>query len=118
MIKWQHICYQSGTQIVTDNEPNQPHYYIYGPKGDTNDTIRYQICEALEKYLNGGPRPPFLNDYRRTSPTEITHPDGSRIFATGPVRDQDPPNCNWIQREDPEAVSLRIRLIDNLGVTE
>lgn len=116
---WVHRWYGSGTQIVA-NDANllAPCLYVYGPRFDNeddSDRARYQVCEELAAFLNGGPRPAWLDDMERVSESSLSDLDGSLIDAVGPLYDIDPPKLNWQQRDDEDSRSARARLIDRLS---
>lgn len=130
---WQVRGFASGTMIVQDQaapfEPfaygvrcTKPHLYVYGPGYGTNysETAavqnRYFCCTALAVFLNGGPRPRWLDDLRRVSETHAEDLDGTSITATGPMIDRNPPRCDWINDPSPEAQDARARLMDRLGI--
>jgi len=116
---WVHRWYASGTQIVVnDADVLAPYLYVYGPVlASEDDTVRgrYQVCEQLAAFLNGGPRPAWLDDMDRTSETQLTDLDGTIIDAVGPLYDCDPPKLNWQQTEDEQSRNQRARLIDRLS---
>ncbi len=67
---WRHDYFQSGTQIVTTGEVGQPWLYVFGPeRGD--DETRYQMCEELTGWLNGGTRPAWMADMKRKNEEEL-----------------------------------------------
>lgn len=130
---WRVRCFQSGTMIVHDASaptvPFQygvrclsPHLYVYGPGYGTEDSEdaavrnRHRCCEELASFLNGGPRPPWLDDLTRASETRAEDLDGTSITATGPMIDRNPPACDWIDDPSPEAQDARARLMDRLGI--
>jgi hypothetical protein len=114
---WTQRAYESGTQIVTTDEPGEPWLYICYPGSHDDDDhyrIRWQMCSELAAFLNGGPRPAWLDDMRRVSETTLKGIDGSDIEAVGPMYDADPPNLNWRTCDDDESKNKRARLIDRL----
>lgn len=121
---WAARSFPSGTQIVTRDDPNEPHFYVYGPKpvgpkddeGDDPQAIRnrYRMCDDLRAWMNGGERPAWLDDMRRVSETRVIGDDGSSISAVGPSYDADPPKLDWHERDDPASQDKRARLIDRL----
>lgn len=113
---WQTRCYESGTHIVNSGAAGEPWLYvvIQNPLDMEDDSQRFQMCQDLAAFLNGGCRPPWLNDLTRTSDEQLRAADGAIVEATGPMFDADPPNCNWQQVELPWARLARKRLIDRL----
>jgi hypothetical protein len=94
-----------------------PWLYIYGPIGaddDSTDRNRYAVCMAIRDYLNGGARPAWLDDLRRTSETHACDLDGTSISAIGPMFDADPPNLNWVEDNSDTMNVARARLMDRL----
>ena len=68
-MSWDVQCFGSGTMIVSPDDRG-PWLYVYGPRNDDDDRCqrdRFKVCEDLCAFLNGGPRPAWLNDMRRTS---------------------------------------------------
>lgn len=118
MSKWIHQLFESGTQIVRRDDSEGPWLYVYGPAGEdegSTDRNRYHTCDQLMNFLNGGPRPAWLDDLDRVNETALEGPDGTRIDATGPMVDRDPPNLQWWNDESDEAKDARARLIDRLA---
>jgi hypothetical protein len=130
---WHVRWFASGTMIVEDRaSPHEayefgvrclsPHLYVFGPGYGTDDgpdqaiRDRYRCCEELAAFLNGGPRPAWLDDLRRTSEAHAEDIDGTSVTATGPMVDRDPPKCDWINDPSPEAQDARARLMDRLGI--
>lgn len=120
---WYAESYPSGTQVVT-NRSGGPWLTVYGPKpvgpvddeGDDAQAIknRYAMCDGLKEFLNGGKRPAWLADMRRTAEETLMGDDGSRIDATGPTcKDDEHPN-GWRFRDDQAAQDMRARLVDRL----
>jgi len=126
--RWRCEYFLSGTCIVSNanckKEPFaygvsdlEPHFYIYGPSSDDDDkrtSDRMKCCEDIRDFLNGGDRPKWLNDLRRVSESRAEDLDGTKITATGPSIDRDPPKCFWIQDESQGAKDARARLMDRL----
>jgi hypothetical protein len=115
---WECQYFGSGTTIVTQCVPRQPHYYIYGPRNEGDERAetrdRFRTCEQIRDFLNGGDRPAWLDDMERRDEISAEGLDGTSIFATGPSIDRDPPNLDWIQDDSDEAKSARARLMDLL----
>lgn len=125
--EWRAESFPSGTCIVRNGGAKAvdlPWLYVFGPKpvgpkdeeGDDPraERTRYQMCEQLAVFLNGGECPRWLSSLRRVSETKLLDVDGSEIIATGPMYDANPPQLDWRQREDVEAIDSRARLIDRL----
>lgn len=126
--RWQCESYPSGTCIVFNaNGPVKPfaygvvklipHLYVYGPANDDfkkRHRDRMKCCEDIRDFLNGGERPPWLNDMRRVSEDHAEDLDGTRITATGPMIDKEPPKCFWVQDDSREAIEARRNLMDRL----
>lgn len=116
-IQWISRYFPSGTTIVARKDGAQPHFYIYGPGGETesdSDRNRYKVCEEIRDYLNGGERPKWLDDLERVSEIHAKALDGTSITATGPSIDANPPRCQWVSDESEEAQNARARLMDRL----
>lgn len=113
---WHHQAFPSGTQIVTSMQAGEPHYYVYGPAGgnEADDGNRYKMCEEFCAYMNGGPRPVWMDDMYRANDETIRGLDQSSIFACGPMIDKDPPNLWWVHDDSPAAKAKRKALIDRL----
>jgi len=123
-MKWTHQIYQSGTQIVISDNPNFPHFYVYGPKATgpydeegcclTSLKIRYSMCKDIVEYLNEGKKPDWFNKMNRVSETVLSADDGCMVFTTGPYYDANPPHLKWDLKEDEESKNRRKGLIDFL----
>lgn len=114
---WRVQSYPSGTHVVTDLSPG-PWLHVLAcntalGEGDV-DRLKWSMCDDLARFLNGGPRPAWLDDMERCGPDALEGADGSRIEATGPMYDADPPNLNWRQRDDSAARDARAELIDRI----
>lgn len=113
---WEPAFYGSGTCLVRRRDDYRaPYLYVCGPRNDDDDQWmrdRYAMCYQLTEYLNGGKRPLWLADMRRTKEDEATDLDGSSIRATGPMVDKDPPNLHWVEDDSYEAAIARARLMD------
>jgi hypothetical protein len=118
---WEVQWFPSGTQIVRDTENPQPHFYVYGPGGadeSESDRNRHAVCRSLADYLNGGERPAWLDDMERVTEAYAVSLDHTRITATGPSVDIDPPNCDWRLDDSDDAKNARARLMDRLFLTK
>jgi hypothetical protein len=120
--EWRCEYFPSGTMLVSRRrgESNDPWLYIYGPLGaneDDTEENRYKVVQDVCDYMNGGPRPAWLDDLRRTREDYAEDLDGTRITATGPMVDIDPPNLNWRQDNSEAARNARARLMDRLFFT-
>ena len=125
---WECVYYQSGTCVVKDRSaPHvefqygtrclEPWFYIYGPQGANDSETarnRYKVCEDIRDYMNGGPRPAWLDDLNRTTESYAEDLDGTKILTTGPMVDGNPPACDWVQDESQDAKDARARLMDRL----
>ena len=117
MPDWTCRFFGSGTMVVTRDVASLPHFYVYGPMGaDESETYqnRRKCCHELCEYLNGGTRPLWLGDMKRTQEQSIWDLDGTSIRATGPMVDIDPPSLNWKEDTSIQADDARARLIDKL----
>ncbi len=116
--EWTTAFYPSGTTIVVLKDPaRRPHLYIYADVAvseDRNDLDRMTMCNQLAQFLNGLPRPLWLNDLERRTETYAVSLAGANITTVGPMVDADPPNCNWRQDESEDAKSDRAKLMDAL----
>jgi len=113
---WRKETFQSGTQIVTRNQPEKSHYYVHGFPGDAadGDRKRHRISDELLEWLNGGRIPAWLG-YDNLDPGPSFYyrlPEGREITATGPYYDADSPHLLW--KEDPQAECQRQALIRSL----
>ncbi len=118
--EWRAQAFPSGTHIVTDGSAGPwPWLWVLviNPADIEDDADRFAACEDLARFLNGGPRPAWLEDMERPDEETVVGADGSCIEATGPMYDANPPNLMWFQREDDEAKDARARLIDRLWLT-
>ena len=110
MVKWATRMYTSGTHIVTTGG-HHPHYYVYADK-------RYEVCKQLENYLNGGPRPDWMDQLEIHPDTEeaCTGPDGIDISAVGPMilPADDNGALNWIQDYSVGMKHMRKKIINDL----
>lgn len=111
--QWYVQLYGSGTHVVTTgNIREHAHLNIQGPNGD--EKSRYLMCEQLARFLNGEPRPKWLNDMERIAEGQLVGSDGTVIVAAGPFFDADPPKLDW-QSHNPDSGA---RLIDKLNLNE
>jgi len=114
---WEHKLYGSGTQVVSQNDCNEPHLYVYGPRLLSDKECcheRSAVCQDLRDFLNGGERPDWLDDLERISEDELRGVDGTSIRSTGPMYDCDPPKLNWKECADEGSQAKRARLIDRV----
>lgn len=126
--QWRCEYFLSGTCIVSNANSRKsafaygvrsldPHFYIYGPGSRDEDKAqrdRMKCCEDIRDYLNGGERPKWLDDLKRLSEDHAEDLDGTKITATGPMIDREPPKCFWVQDESLDAKDARARLMDRL----
>ena len=116
--EWEVRSYQSGTMNVSLKiEQRKPWLYVFADKAtdeDRQDRERYEMCEQLAAFLNGGDRPAWLADMIRTKEEAAYSLAGASIMATGPMFDRDPPNLHWDQDESDDAKNDRARLMDVL----
>ena len=116
--EWEPAFYGSGTTIVHQKEyDHKPHLYIYADASADEDRYmrdRYEMCYQISRYMNGGARPLWLNDFDRISETQAVSLSGGSILATGPSIDADPPKLHWVQDDSDQAKSDRARLMDAL----
>lgn len=127
---WRVVCYESGTMNVENQaakrEPYaygertlEPWLYIFGPHSndeDVRDRDRRKCCDDICDFMNGGARPEWLSDMERQAEDSLISLDGTRIYATGPSVDKDPPKCWWVNDESDAAKNARARLIDRLAM--
>jgi len=106
-VGWETITYGSGTHIVTRNDFEKPHYYVYADK-------RYEVCKELEAWLNGGPDPRWRFKLVRWTDESVKGPEGIHIYTTGPfiLPPDDNGALNW--QVDPDKKQERMALIDKL----
>lgn len=110
--------YPSGTTNVTESRGGEPWLYLAGGGVGTDEQIdrhKGAIADEITDYLNGGPRPIWLDD-GDWSETSVRFPDGLCIVATGPMVDREPPTCWWVPDESATAQAARralIRLLRN-----
>ncbi len=110
MVRWRVNSYQSGSVVVTCQEPTLPHLYLYAPTG-----VRHETAVDIAEFLNGGVRPKWLDDCERIQDC-IIGTDGTKVIATGPFYDCNPPALDWSLCEDAQSKQNRKELIDKLGV--
>jgi len=105
--QWGVTIYQSGTHIVTRNNPTKPHYYVHADD-------RRKVCVGLKEWLNGGESPEWRKSLRRSGKESVTGPNGIDIYATGPfiLPPDDNGALNW--GIDPAKELDRVELIDRL----
>lgn len=116
--EWHVRSYHSGTMNVEIKSLlRKPWLYVFADHAadeDRQQRERYQMCEQLAAFLNGGARPAWLADMIRTSGTVAVSLAGASISAIGPVIDRDPPNLDWVDDESDDAKDDRARLMDAL----
>lgn len=124
--KWQRVSFLSGTVIVQRCDGvSSPWLYVYyaadlekhGITEDESERKRSEYAEDLAVFLSGGPRPQWMDTYRREGATFVKNDLAGTISAVGPMIL--PPNDNgrlsWVQDESEQAKSDRIALVDRLG---
>jgi len=92
--EWLPMFMGSGTTIVV-GDPGEAwlHVVIVNPvDDDAAQTQRMQVCYELAAYLNGGPRPAWMDDLDYTGGDRMTGADGLVIEACGPGFDGCPPD--------------------------
>ena len=110
-LKWEHISYGSGTQIVKSENHKLPHYYVYG--GDGNRRAR--LCKELRNWLNNESEyPKWGSTLIRDGFTNCIGQDDIHIISVGPMIL--PPNDNGKLRwqTDPDKDIERAYLITML----
>ena len=116
--EWDCAFYGSGTTIVTLKEhQHRPWLYVYADAAISESRYmadRFAMCYALRDFMNGGSRPPWLDDLERRSETTADSPMGASISATGPLVDRNPPACDWWTDDSDDAANDRARLMDAL----
>ena len=114
--EWEPRFYGSGTTIVALKEhAHKPHLYVYSDSAIDEDRWmrdRYDMCNQLAAFMNGGERPAWLDDIERLTEESAKSLMGASITATGPMVDVDPPKCNWRTDDSDEAKNDRARLMD------
>lgn len=120
-MSWETVCFISGTVVVTRNDPNQSHFYIYphdrlldgSSSEEDRDRLRHSAAKELEQWLNGEvSKHPWLNAGERVGDSRAEFKDrGVTILATGPMRDPSG-ELNWVTL--PSEDHLRKALIDRL----
>ena len=114
---WRVSLYQSGTQTVSRNMPDRPHYHVGHLTADNEgDHGRYEVSKELETWLNGGPEPWWMDMLNRTSADAVQTPHGCRIRATGPMVDKATPPAwgYWCEDDSDDAQIERGLLADAL----
>ena len=105
---WQTQSFPSGTCIVKNDDPTKPHLDVYGPyplgekdkDGEYPESIkkRYEMCDELATYLNGGNRPKWLDKMEVKNiglqGYKIEGKFNDQIYAIGPMQDIDG-TLNW-----------------------
>ena len=97
---WTLNKYPSGTQVVTTNKNDKPHYYVTDASSGEQDEGRTQVGLELSEWLNGGDEPWWIDmlTYEPYSDTEkAILPNGANLLPSGRMIDNDPPHCNWDQ---------------------
>ena len=112
---WKTRTFQSGTMIVSTDDPTDPWLYVFGPGGET-DTMthcnRFSCCEQIRNFLNGGLRPDWLDDLERIDSSTAESLDRTHISAAGPMIDAHPPCLKWV--DAPGAKRKQKLLMDRL----
>lgn len=84
---WEVVKYESGTVIVTTKKKELAHFYVYGPKTDSEDStdvLRYRYAEEFALFLNTGRRPSWLDygTYKYSSTNRhLVWDDGTNLAA-------------------------------------
>jgi len=109
---WHVNMYQSGTHVVTTDNIDKPHYYVYAEK-------RYEVCNQLCDWLNGKiEEPEWMKDLKINpkSNESCTGPNGINISAVGPMvlPKDDNGRLNWQTDMSEKMMNERIKIIDNL----
>ncbi len=127
--KWKRITFEdSGTEIITTDNKNEPYYYVYGINNlkqygltqSENETLRSFVAIELKTWLNGGKVPKWIKgavrekekDKEGNDIDKLLLKNGIRIIAGGPLIDSDPPYQRLVQKANTK--KLRKQLIDNL----
>lgn len=106
MEEWVTEMYPSGTHVVKNiRDTKMPWFYVYADE-------RYKVCKQIEVFMNGGMRPAWLDDVKKTSIESFDGSNNIKVRATGPMYDMNPPQLNW--QEMHEDIALRKSLINRL----
>lgn len=103
--KWEFRQFQSGTHIVTRQEHNKPHYYIYADE-------RFKICEDLTAWLNSGLklRPLWADSLKfDDSETALLGSNGIHLLSIGPMILPDNDNGRLAWRESILSLDVKNR---------
>ena len=116
--EWDCAFFGSGTTIVRLKEyHHKPHLYVYSdstPDEDRWMRDRYDMCNQLRDFMNGGDHPVWLSDIERLTETTAEALTGASIHAVGPMIDADPPNMHWVTDDSDDSKDDRARLLDAL----
>lgn len=112
---WEVVSYTSGTVIVTSNQPDYPHLYIYGK----DDNHRHEIAIDLSVFLNyGRVLPEWVKSlkYDGEDKTHLVGSDSISIRAVGPMvlPENDNGALSWKPDNSDKAKSDRVYLINRI----
>ena len=100
-----------------EDPPRVPWLQVYGPisdQGARQQRDRDKVARDLAGYLNGGPRPAWLDDLVKRTEVEWFDLDGTTVAICGPMIDRNPPRMDWVTDQRPEAKAARAALVEHL----
>lgn len=115
--QWCARVFQSGTTIVCQKDTlRKPWLYVYADSSIDEDrwmADRVRMCRELQRFLNGGDRPIWLDDFERVSERKAMSLSGGRIKAVGPMVARGRSGI-WDEDQSARAARDRTELMDTL----
>lgn len=120
-----HIAGSGSSSVRLANVPNKPHIFVYKLMDAAVDEDRLfrdraLMVDELAKFMNGGPRPAWLDDFERTGEDRACSLTGEFIEANSPLVEWFFPDgkfSTWKSDTSEEAKNDRARLMDVLFLT-
>jgi hypothetical protein len=116
--RWKVVSWKSGNVIVHQTDvPNKPWISVYAdplPSEHDQAKNRIEMCNQIVKWMNGGKRPIWLDDFERISDDYLISITGAEIFATGPVLSFKSSKTFWELDDSEQAKEERKILLDCL----
>lgn len=116
--EWKLVLWKSGNMIVHQMDiPNKPWISVYAdplPSEHDQSRNRVEMCNQIVKWMNGGIRPIWLDDFERLKDDYLISITGAEIFATGPVISYKPSKTFWEIDDSKKSKEDRKILLDVL----